>query len=419
MPFPLPWFKNKVDPLLPQPQNIKPFLYAWDDYQTYDVLWFIPVDWFFYETFFGAVYTYLPVPNFRWIKRYPPPGGVQVSHFEDFVIPVNRPFGFTLFDRFTPWNYAWAEGYSTKLFYFIKQYCFPFFGIWADSIQPNFVVPNFDSRKSPRFKYAPNLSHPQSLSLTIKIEEAQTIVLTWLEHQHHGSFLGESYCETTKKYRSFNLQKGENTIKLGFSDFFCACSMVVLGEKDVAEIEKEIDKINQGILYKNLDKLLEEIENYFTYAYKNVRQGFSSVPYPNEYYYATLIYANNNYWGNPINIELDKDLGKPIYCTPSYSNDHTLTNIGFNLWGAYTLWLITDSPGIPNLYQTAVGIDNFQSNLYKKFTFESGFELFSTEEFEGFNTSIESFLVTKGIAIPSNVVISFLDARKKLELQDA
>lgn len=36
MPRPLSWFENQVDPLLPQ--TIKPLLYMFDEYQTYDLI---------------------------------------------------------------------------------------------------------------------------------------------------------------------------------------------------------------------------------------------------------------------------------------------------------------------------------------------------------------------------------------------
>ena len=40
MPRSLPWFNNNIDSLLPNGNNysIQPYLYKWDDYQTYDIV---------------------------------------------------------------------------------------------------------------------------------------------------------------------------------------------------------------------------------------------------------------------------------------------------------------------------------------------------------------------------------------------
>lgn len=415
MPFPLPWFDNKVDPLLPQPQNIKPLLYAYDDYQTYDLLWYIPAQqalWGFLLRQFGVNF---PVsapnrPDFFWM-----------NHYSDSFL-ISEPAGITLFERFTPWNYAWAENYSTKFFNFIKQYCITvqnwflsYDEIWSTSV---------DYQKDTlKFKYFPNLPVlqlsttdeyvvSQKFTFVFDAPKPQTIVLTWLEYQG---------IEVSKRYQIFNFQKGENQITLLFPGYFCACSMVISGD-DLADIETAINNVNLGILFKNLDKLFEEISDrvrwitgIYTYA-----GGGTTVrkPMPKWAYWAKLIYANNNYWGNQINLDITQDLGKPIFFTPVDKNG-SIVDLKCYLWGNY-LYAAYHNDLNKDPFNGALGL--FRTSVHKSIIFTENsieYSIFTEGEQEALNQQLENFLISKFIAIPQNVVIDFLDAKKKLELLDA
>jgi hypothetical protein len=407
MPFPLPWFDNKVDPLLPQPQNIKPLLYAWDDYQTYDLLWYVPDSpglWNFLYKHFGVN-----------LPGNPPeivPRQGENPRFYYYFTSITRPIGWTFFERFTPWDYAWAEEYSTKYFHLIKQYCgkdyYLFFKIDYNDTRSLKYLPNLPVIKYPSTDSYIEYFVCQKFSFLYNAPFAQTIVLTWLEYQGW---------EVSKRYRIIELHKGKNQITLLFPGFFCACSMVISGEKPVTDVERIIDNTNLGILYKNLDKLFEEINNLFGHA-EEAQEEVPAINNQKWAYWATLIYANNNHWGNQININLTKNLGKPIFFTPVYSGIGLLIDINCHLWGDYLYSMYNNDikatfpPGSPSL--------PIRTNLYKSIVGNKYFEylLFTESEQEALNQQLEGFLITNGIAIPQNVVIDFLDAKKKLELQE-
>ncbi|MGL5875767.1 MAG: hypothetical protein ACRC2R_25965 [Xenococcaceae cyanobacterium] len=433
MPFPLPWFDNKVDPLLPYEQNIKPFLYAWDDYQTYDVLWYIPSNLRIYQPFYHSLREYLPLSTEQSLT-------LSVSDDNPCVV---------FFDRFTPWNYAWAEGYSTKMFELIKKHCFPFFSgfnsvIFEPKIEITFPIDKFDVQ----FDYLHKLKKTQyKLSFSCTLSQPQSVVITWLEFQIYGRG-----SETIKRYQLFQLKEGKNDVVLKFKEYVCACSLVVSGGEEVDLVEQAIEKSDKGILYKNLDKLIEEIDDYFEYIKKEVPIGtipfdpvqeevkISYTALPKWYFYASLIYANNNHWGNTINIEIDTDLGKPIFSTPVFNEPNKMTDVFFNLWGNYTLCLIGNYVGrsLPLASGTGNITRNFldfwkiyQTNLYQQLgltdpdkaydftdpTFENQKTYYKIFQAELYKENLEEALISIGEALPRNVVLMFIDARKKLELQ--
>ncbi|MGL5879981.1 MAG: hypothetical protein ACRC2V_19675 [Xenococcaceae cyanobacterium] len=455
MPFPLPWFDNQPDPLLPSERNIKPFLYNYDDYQTYDILWYIPIKRNFYDLFYYSLNSYLPLYSSYLFDELPQGGAGLFEWFEFNIHPRHKPYPYVLkasdpttlifFDRFTPWDYPWAENYSTQLFNFLKKYCAYLIKTLDYFIPINLYtadnIPKFTSEYLPKISGSP----PYKVKFSFELEQAQIAIFTWLD------FEPSSLIEVIKRYEIFDLKPGKNQIELKINQYFCACSLVVSGSEELEKIEAEIGRVDKGLLYKNLDKLFKEISDFYplniiigtgssssssTYPpVSNVNQ----MPLPDWYYYANLTYANNNYWGNQININLSQDLGKPIFCVPVKNQSGEIIDIAFNLWGSYHLLLTTNYPGdsiaemITNIPYTRKNLSFWkliQTNLYKINGYANPedeatlyeqdwfFTIFTEAEEEALSQNLERSLIEMGEALPREVVMSFIDARKRLELKE-
>jgi hypothetical protein len=100
MPLPLSFFNNNIDPILPS--IIKPELYQYDEYQTYDLVY---------------------IPNIRkeletQVKNYF--GFTNETIFFCWASIVTR--GRCLIERFTPFDFNWGREYSSKLYNLFKNY---------------------------------------------------------------------------------------------------------------------------------------------------------------------------------------------------------------------------------------------------------------------------------------------------------
>jgi hypothetical protein len=429
MPFPVAWFKG-VDPFLPYLQNIKPFLYAWDEYQTYDALWAgcFPLEQ--YKWFYWSLNYHLPLPNIE-----------DTLLGERWVLPLNKPDSrLILIERFTPWDYPWAEGYSTELFKLLKRISFDIIPYQGGGTIPYFFIPtyysipfeiykDYDRSKLLVSQFLPSFvyTYPQKFTFSFSLEKAQTIVLTWLEMTTVGLYTGYAR-EVLKRYKIFKLDSGKRTITLRFNLLFCAGSLVVSGTGEVQKIERAIEIKEPGVLYKNLFLILKDIEDeFFVKQFNFYRPKIlgDTILY-DWFYYAALTYANNNHWGNRIGVGIDKDLGKPIYFNATISDDGLATEPKFYLWGNGSLVVAGDFKGrISNELGTPIPKENpiwrkVQSNLVKRF--ESipyqGFvtEFFSETEVINLEKVLESLLLTKGEALGRNTVISLIDDLKKQEL---
>ncbi|MGL5871279.1 MAG: hypothetical protein ACRC2R_02735 [Xenococcaceae cyanobacterium] len=462
MPFPVPWFKDKnnndaIDPLLPSQEYIKPFLYNYDEYQTYDILWHIPFDYAFYTYLRRSLENYLPLLNKSAVAISP--GFFRFNYYgslteSDRLIYQQRASteeALIFFDRFTPWDYPWAEDYSTKFFHFLRQYCcyvdqvaYRFDqtvglaarikdysigsnGLWTVEDNPRFIpfeeTERFQSTFLPKFQGDP----PYQLSFNCNLSENQTIIITWLEFYRAD----RGRCETIKRCQILNLKEGENQVTLFFQLHLCACSLVVSGGEEVSIIKEAIEKIDPGLLYGNFDKLLAEIAIFFGFFpnSKVVRIGEyrenNLIPLPDWYYYANLTYANNNYWKNSISIDISEDLGKPIYCTAVYNQLQQIIDLNFNLWGHTTLCYVGGYPGKLSFKIEDINISSFSvftvDNLFKKLTRNENsqfYEIFTEEEQEGLNKILEESLIQSGIALSKEFALTIIDARKMLELRE-
>lgn len=119
--------------------------------------------------------------------------------------------------------------------------------------------------------------------------------------------------------------------------------MVVSGQEDAGEIESIIGGKQPGMLYRNLPALIGEFQEFLDKQLAFLERFFEDnkrrwieyflgphedIPFEEWSLYpalelvkdwklfngfASLLYANNNYWGNQINIGIEKDLGKKIH----------------------------------------------------------------------------------------------------------
>lgn len=454
MPFAVPWFDNKIDPLLPSQENIKPFLYNYDEYQTYDILWHVPFNRYFYAYFHRSLKKYLPLVKLQILSDHNFAFRLNETSLlsrNDRLIYHQRASeeeALIFFDRFTPWDYPWAEDYSTKYFQFFKQYCcyistelssYSYLAVVNARVKDYVVginglvtvedIPQFipfeeteklQSNFLPKFQGNP----PYQLTFSCNLSTAQTIVITWLEFI--SSVTGGT--ETIKRYKILDLQSGTNTINFDFQFHVCACSMVISGDKEASVVEEIIEKVEPGLLYKNFDKLLTDIGNFFGFFplgkhfLVGLYESQNYIPLPEWFYYASLTYANNNYWNNKINIDLSKDLGKPIYCTPIYEQN-AIIDLNFNLWGNSSfhhreIYLGVQEDPLADYSSKNFGLISIE-NLYKKIipTPTSGhYVAYTEEEQEALNEILEESLIQKGIALNKEATLLIIDERKKVEL---
>lgn len=337
MPLPLPWFNNQVDPLLPA--NIKPLLYLYDQYQTYDLVewsqltpnWSLntfPIDFLNYKTF-GEVFT-------------------------------------ILVERFTPWDYEWAEHYSTKIFNFIYNYT----GTEYDRISGyNYITGLFYDYTSGHqwqgeffYEHREDYISNEQVVLNIPVTQQQEIIIiTWLEYDYldmaSSKINNALKAILAKRYKKITTSN-QNWFTLAFNlSSIALCSVVVSSSNDdlALNIKQQLNS-QRGILYDNLDDILSELRLKLVIAFPRLFKVISSMTYqynldiqveggrnganlnasfggnqydsyimgdllqnatftyrerPEYYRSGCLLYANNNYWQNG---SIYNDLGK----TPNF-----------------------------------------------------------------------------------------------------
>lgn len=299
------------------PKAIKPMLYAYDEYQTYDLIKA--------EKIAGRV------------KR--------LSNFAS-IFGFNLPEAM-LIERFTPFDYEWAERYSFHFYNFIKDFS-------GTDYYDRYGID--DPEQMVSYPFAREYKVTKYPTITIPSGEGM-VIMTWLERdgEDTGGFIkADAYF--IKRKRVYYQADTDYTVKLPLESLL-PCSVVVSGqdEKAIEKVREEFNRLSKGYLYENLEELLSKIKpillNGFPNLYRtpnaiNVTWGidysygkgyrtvigydrgnpnypyfsffqFESVveatsmspPFPDTYkpswtqkpdWYngAGLIYANNNYWAN-------------------------------------------------------------------------------------------------------------------------
>ncbi|NJO93412.1 MAG: hypothetical protein HC820_01800 [Hydrococcus sp. RM1_1_31] len=121
--------------------------------------------------------------------------------------------------------------------------------------------------------------------------------------------------------------------------------MVISGNEQASDFESKLEELHPSWLYKNLDSFLSEVKGYFSSLLGNFFQNFNErKAYWTEYMlmnirrdsphksvivgatasiqttngHVALLYANNNYWKNQVNININTDLGSSIFYQAVY-----------------------------------------------------------------------------------------------------
>lgn len=382
MPRPLPWFSDSdgsqgIDPLLPGSSRIpiKPFLYQYDEYQTYDV--------FFVERISSVVLKIIfrDFPeNFLAKAR----GGLNLVAKEIDILRISVTFSqpgtklIVLIERFTPWSYPWADDYTTQLFNFfdsftgtdyyndpratgelkcvsIERYSYGY------SVEWNRFIPDFGHVEiMPVVFDCSRFETKNTVEITLPATSKQeAVVITYL----YGD-IDDCYKKLYKQYQTYDQPK---TIKFDFSNCLI-CSVVVSSTDNSIKnyIDGQFNQESKGYLYDNLDELLSyakenilanmprlyyiltrvDLDISFVNFTKIVPTVSNNVhgsvidyecnvtgvntrailfePKPEWYKFAGVYFANNNYWNNGT---VKPDLGVAI--PPSGGAENWLHDYSF------------------------------------------------------------------------------------------
>ena len=353
MPQPLPWFNNDVDPLLPSGSTfpIKPYLYKWDEYQTYDLLHWSKVS--------PHLNISLPknfaIQNTRSTLENQYINGDLKDTGDFYRDNYNLPL---LMDRFTPWDYPWCEDYATKLFELVK-FCSgtDYYKRGAISYAPLSDYYNpipFDfgiENKSINFT---DYTLPSSVSINLNIPatpQPEKIIITWMEREKFqrddlpDNFIFQELPEFCKRYQIIETKSSAQQVNWNANiNRVLLCSVVITCTTlSLTFPVIDIFNDNKALLYFYLDDLITLIFNHIVANFPHLHKVTDTITFqevlsveatngeifqggkaysknifttaatyknkPAYYYSASLIYANNNYWNNGT---IKSDLGKPI-----------------------------------------------------------------------------------------------------------
>jgi hypothetical protein len=204
-----------IDPTYP-PQ-LKPLLYAYDEYQTYDLVY----------------------------AEYPTGGPPYIWGLDDLLgLGAMKA---CLFERFTPWEYPWSEVWSTRY----KDFLNPFLNSAHSKITETLTYP-----------FAAQYAVKESIDLNIPKGTDKQVIITWMEkdiEDSGGFWLAD--CAFIKRYRIIDLCDDTQQITIILGPIL-KCSVVISGDSNaVSAIEGQFNSKSLGYLYKNLDGLFQKISN--------------------------------------------------------------------------------------------------------------------------------------------------------------
>jgi hypothetical protein len=314
MPLPLPWFNGGIDPLLP---NVREGVaYAYDEYGTYDVLFCTRTS----NRLRSQINTLSLLSPF-------------------FKYPA------ILIDRFTPYNYKWCSGFSTKLYNSIKKYSGTDYYDRDDFVRRGDSSLNFGNEQLNIDFSGWDLR--DSFDFEIPASEVEEVIsLSWLVIDESGS--GQCF---SKRIKTISTSTQARKVRVDFKNLV-PCSLVISATN--LDLENAIYTQLPSLSYdfRNLEQLFLKLENAintgFPRLYKvplkwdykisasieditsenasihNSRYydvefkwlGFSFRDRPSYYRSCALFYANNDYWGNG---EILESVGN----TPVYAVDGT------------------------------------------------------------------------------------------------
>ncbi|MBW4619325.1 MAG: hypothetical protein KME17_08195 [Cyanosarcina radialis HA8281-LM2] len=344
MPRALSWFNNSIDPLLPR--EVKPLLYNFDEYQTYDL-----ITWQKTTTYLANAFPVcFPIPSLC---------DIDLSGIDRTIV---------LMERFTPWEFPWCINYADKLFRLVQTYS------GTDYYRTNYINNvshiNIDyvrgievsiqyplewGNESPLSTINFNdYLIPVLLELTIPATpEPENIYLTWMERDDSFFYPRTNYLEYTKQYQI--IQTKSTSFKYRFNidiQKFLMCSLEISGSgRAYGQLISQIKTLKtKGILYIDLDGLIDKIHEHIVRNFPRLFKLVAAIDYtitspanaiptvrmdntldplfiqygniftinnitfrdrPDNYRPACLLRANNNYWQNGAMLP---DLGKkPLF----------------------------------------------------------------------------------------------------------
>ncbi|GAC1456951.1 MAG: hypothetical protein NVS2B14_00390 [Chamaesiphon sp.] len=423
MPQPISWLNNQIDSDLPKvgaSPELKPLLYTWDEYQTYDLVHIALVS----NVVAQIAYQYLPV-------------GLLPYRFTQALDPYafDQEVNITsLFDRFRPYHFDWCNGYSLAFYNFFKKYSGTNFyghslaGYSADMFNP--ITSNsstlglldtirntiYTSTVNPVFNYlstqattigttAINESLPliypgvypvitdytyasDRITINLPSNRTQDVIITYYFKELDQLTVDRTYIRKTTN----------ETDLVILLENFVNCSMVVTAEPSVkTAIETQLDNLSKKFLYKHLPELLGKLDDFISATYPdifnvldhlNFKYNFnfsfdtasanansSMVPDPNDisfaqpkptttidtitrqclkpkpdwYSYGCLLYANNNFWHDPI--IPPADITTPIYYYDNGNGSYTASIIPrFMATPSDLIATSADNALIPNVF---------------------------------------------------------------------
>lgn len=204
------------------PKAIEPILYAYDEYQTYDLI---------------------KAENISAI----------VKDFSAQLAQIGLYFWASiLIERYTPFDFAWAEDYSLALYNFLKDFSgTDYYGsFFPAQLKEQIDFPFLEEYK---FSDFPKVTIPKGEGM---------VIFTWLQidREDTGGIL-KAERVLIKRKRIYRQADKDYVAKIPAYDI-SLCSFVVSGNSSeaVQKVEEEIDKLSKGYLYKNFQSLLSSIK---------------------------------------------------------------------------------------------------------------------------------------------------------------
>lgn len=274
MPVNTPYYNGTIDPLLPS--VIKPILYMFDEYQTYDLV---------YE---GNFVSALTEPDNNYIN-YIPHQGALIERFSPLKVPSHL---LTYTDHLANFLTPFKKGLPT-----------------VDPYHPE-VTPIFVSQV-----FASVVIDPK-IPIIIKTENINEQCYLWYLYHEPDNFLMPEY-----NWRRINLQqfKGKDfIIDLELEPYPLLYSFYVqcLNANITESVENDIISNSESWLFSNINELASIADNYktlnsnwdkITYISGIGADSLITATIPNFYFQPLIIYANNNIWDQPEAISNNSD----------------------------------------------------------------------------------------------------------------
>ena len=299
------------------PKKIKPLLYQYDEYQTYDLI----------------------VWDSNKIMRLLPSDIKYLNNLSLFQSKL-------LIDRFTPWNYPWCEHYSTKLFHFINEFTGTDRYVYKGSFEDQVLSYSSYGDENVVFNFPSfELRNESIVSLNIPAtQKPESIVFSWLLKEENQGVI-----EYSKTYKIITTSEVGYIFEIDFTNFVY-CSLVISSSNSAVASNIE-SQLSGGYLYSKFDELLLLISDAIKIGFPRLFYVIKSISYkgsaelvivnsssvvynsaaflegfnseskqitsvsftqkPDYYKFVSLLYANNNLW-NWSDTYLYVDLGKTL-----------------------------------------------------------------------------------------------------------